>query len=128
MKIELMKTKSSPRSVLSVISMSVMACVFLGTAWQAFQSVVRRAGLRAVEYTSQACIRRPSICAHRIVGDEVDVLGADPLDAMDRLFSKDVQCFDGDVVRYVSVSSAQVISHRVRTVHIWCLPSGLHGI
>ena len=41
----------------------------------------------------------PTLCAHRIVGDESAQLGISLPDAMDSLFARNISCFDADVVR-----------------------------
>lgn len=43
----------------------------------------------------------PTLCSHRIVGDEVDQLGPHTLLAMTILAHRGIRCFDADVIRYI---------------------------
>jgi hypothetical protein len=52
----------------------------------------------------------PSLCAHRIIGDESDTLGPNPIRAMRIHRDRGIQCFDADLVRSASLVSRALSS------------------
>lgn len=85
-----------PRTLLAIV-LSCVACAYV--AWMSLR--IGRTSASGVSATAPCLAEHyPTLCAHRIVGDEVDLLSGQPLRGMAKLFSEGIYCFDADVVRY----------------------------
>ena len=84
----------TPRSLVALFLAS-LACGYV--AWM----VLIRNSPASNVFATGVCTPStyPTLCSHRIVGDEVDKLSGQPLKAISRLFTEGIYCFDADVVR-----------------------------
>eukprot|EP00892_Ulva_mutabilis_P010388 jgi/Ulvmu1/7721/UM039_0027.1 len=83
-----------PRTVVALV-LGCFACGYI--AW--ISSLTSRSADGITRRASCLPEGLPTLCSHRIVGDEVERLSGQPLRAMAKLFSEGIYCFDADVVR-----------------------------
>lgn len=74
---------------------------FSGTFLVLYHNILSSSSVKNRLLDEDKTRRLPTLCSHRVVGDEVDQLGPHTLLAMTILAHRGIRCFDADVIRCV---------------------------